>query len=64
MSGRYYFVWVCMGMYRYLWVYRGMNGYIWVNRGLYGYVWECKSGQVENWKIVKVKNWISGNLEC
>ena len=53
MSSRYYFVWVCMSMYRYLWVYRDM----------YGYVWVCKSGQVENWKIVKVKNWKSGNLE-
>ena len=40
-------------MCRYLWVYRGKNGYVWV----------CKSRQVENWKIVTVKKWKSGNLE-
>ena len=53
MSGRYYFAWVCMTIYRYLWVYRGM----------YGYIWGLKTGQVENWNIVKLKDWKSGNLE-
>ena len=52
MSGRYYFVWVCMSMYRYLWVYRGMNGYVWV----------CKSRQVENWNCGNIENCKSGKL--
>ena len=32
-----------MGIYGYLWVYRGMYGYVLV------------SGQVENWKIIKLE---------
>ena len=34
-----------------------MRGYVWVYRGFNGHVWVCKSGQVENKKIVKGENW-------
>ena len=34
-----------------------MCEYVWVYRGMYGHVWVCKSGQVENQKIVNVENW-------
>ena len=37
-----------------------MCEYVWVYRGRYGHVWVCKSGQVENQKLVKVENCKSG----